>query len=91
MGFGSIWHWIIVLVIVLLLFGAGKIPRLMGDMAKGVKAFKQGLKDENEGAQGGTDAPAADKPKPIDAQGSQGAQATPGATPASDTKDAARH
>lgn len=47
-GFGSIWHWVIVLVIVLLLFGAGKLPRLMGDMAKGVKAFKQGLKDEDE-------------------------------------------
>jgi sec-independent protein translocase protein TatA len=47
-GFGSIWHWIIVLIIVLLLFGAGKLPRLMGDMAKGVKAFKQGLKDEDE-------------------------------------------
>jgi sec-independent protein translocase protein TatA len=87
MGFGSIWHWIIVLVIVLLLFGAGKIPRLMGDMAKGVKAFKQGLKEENEGAQGGTgggDAPPADKPKPIDSQAAQSA------APAAD-KDAARH
>ena len=48
MGFGSIWHWVIVLVVVLLLFGAGKIPRLMGDMAKGVKAFKEGLKDGDE-------------------------------------------
>jgi len=47
MGSFSIWHWLIVLIIVLLLFGgAGKIPKLMGDMAKGVKAFKQGLKDE---------------------------------------------
>lgn len=46
MGFSSIWHWVIVLVIVLLLFGAGKVPRLMGDLAKGVKAFKAGLKDE---------------------------------------------
>lgn len=46
MGFTSIWHWVIVLVIVLLLFGAGKIPRLMGDLAKGVKAFKSGLKEE---------------------------------------------
>jgi len=47
MGFGSIWHWVVVLIIVLLLFGAGKIPRLMGDLAKGVKAFKHGLKDED--------------------------------------------
>jgi sec-independent protein translocase protein TatA len=47
MGSMSIWHWLIVLVVVLLLFGAGKIPKLMGDMAKGVKAFKQGLNDMN--------------------------------------------
>lgn len=52
MGFTSIWHWVIVLVIVLLLFGAGKIPRLMGDLAKGVKAFKAGLKDEDAASEG---------------------------------------
>lgn len=50
MGGFSIWHWLIVLVIVLLLGGAGKIPRLMGDVAKGVKAFKQGLKEEGDEA-----------------------------------------
>jgi sec-independent protein translocase protein TatA len=48
MGGFSIWHWAILLVIVLLLFGAGKIPALAGDMAKGVKAFKSGLKDGEE-------------------------------------------
>jgi sec-independent protein translocase protein TatA len=48
MGFSSIWHWIIVLVVVLLLFGAGKIPRLMGDVAKGVKAFKKGMADDDD-------------------------------------------
>ncbi|WP_395459282.1 twin-arginine translocase TatA/TatE family subunit [Azospirillum melinis] len=48
MGSFSIWHWLIVLVIVLLLFGAGKLPNVMGDIAKGVKAFKAGLKDEDE-------------------------------------------
>ena len=48
MGSMSIWHWLIVLVVVLLLFGAGKIPKLMGDMAKGVTAFKKGLKDGDE-------------------------------------------
>ena len=51
MGSFSIWHWLIVLVIVLLLFGAGKIPKLMGDMAKGVKAFKKGLADEEDGGE----------------------------------------
>lgn len=48
MGSMSIWHWLILLVIVMLLFGAGKVPKLMGDMAKGVKAFKEGLKDIND-------------------------------------------
>tara|TARA_B100001013_G_C24267993_1_gene307665 strand:+ start:167 stop:367 length:201 start_codon:yes stop_codon:yes gene_type:complete len=42
----SIWQLLIVLVIVLLLFGRGKIPQLMGDMAKGVKAFKKGMTNE---------------------------------------------
>lgn len=68
-GFGSIWHWVIVLVIVLLLFGAGKLPRLMGDMAKGVKAFKAGLKDEDEAKAEEA------SPKPIDNQAQ--ANATP--------------
>ena len=44
----SIWQLVIVLVIVLLLFGRGKIPQLMGDMAKGVKAFKRGMTNEDE-------------------------------------------
>jgi len=58
MGSFSIWHWLVVLVIVLLLFGAGKIPKLMGDMAKGVTAFKKGLKDgEEEPAKPADDAP----------------------------------
>lgn len=46
MGMTSIWHWLILLVVVLLLFGAGKIPKLMGDMASGIKAFKKGMKDD---------------------------------------------
>ena len=46
MGSFSIWHWIIVLAIVLLLFGRGKIPELMGDVAKGIKSFKKGLADD---------------------------------------------
>ena len=47
MGAFSIWHWIIVLIIVLLLFGKGKIPTLMGDMAKGIKSFKKNMSDED--------------------------------------------
>ena len=44
----SIWQLLIVLVIVLLLFGRGKIPQLMGDMAKGIKSFKRGMIDEDK-------------------------------------------
>ncbi len=47
MGSLSIWHWLIVLVIVLLLFGRGKLPELMGDMAKGIKSFKKGMADDD--------------------------------------------
>lgn len=47
MGSFSVWHWLIVLAIVLLLFGAGKIPALMGDLAKGVKSFKKGLAEDD--------------------------------------------
>lgn len=47
MGSFSIWHWIIVLVVVLVLFGGGgKLSRLMGDAARGINAFKKGLKDD---------------------------------------------
>ena len=46
MGSFSIWHWLIVLVVVLLVFGRGKIPELMGDMAKGIKSFKKGMADD---------------------------------------------
>jgi sec-independent protein translocase protein TatA len=49
MGSFSIWHWMIVLVIVLLVFGRGKIPELMGDMAKGIKSFKKGMADDDSG------------------------------------------
>jgi sec-independent protein translocase protein TatA len=48
MGSFSIWHWIIVIVLVLLLFGRGKVSELMGDVAKGIKSFKKGMaEDEN--------------------------------------------
>jgi sec-independent protein translocase protein TatA len=46
MGSLSIWHWIIVIGVVLLLFGRGKISELMGDVAQGIKAFKKGMTEE---------------------------------------------
>ena len=54
MGTFSIWHWIIVLVVVLLLFGRGKIPELMGDVAKGIKSFKKGMADDETSDQSKT-------------------------------------
>lgn len=46
MGSVSIWHWVVVGIIVMLLFGRGKISDMMGDVAKGIKAFKKGMTDE---------------------------------------------
>ena len=49
MGSLSIWHWLIVLAVGLLLFGGkNKVSSLMGDFAKGIKAFKAGMKEEDE-------------------------------------------
>ena len=68
MGSMSLWHWIIVLAVVLLLFGGrGKISQLMGDFGKGLQAFKKGVgsQDEQQQGQGGQPGDAA---KPISAQ-----------------------
>ena len=49
MGSLSIWHWLILAVIVALLFGGkGKLSGIMGDAAKGIRAFKDGLKGEDD-------------------------------------------
>jgi sec-independent protein translocase protein TatA len=50
MGSLSIWHWIVVIAVVLLLFGRGKISDLMGDVAQGIKAFKKGMADDDKPA-----------------------------------------
>jgi len=47
----SIWHWIVVIAVVLLLFGRGKISDLMGDVAQGIKAFKKGMADDEKTAE----------------------------------------
>jgi sec-independent protein translocase protein TatA len=46
MGEFSIWHWLVVLLVVLLLFGSGKMSTLMGDFAKGIKAFRKHMADD---------------------------------------------
>jgi sec-independent protein translocase protein TatA len=52
MGSFSIWHWLIVIVVVMLLFGGrGKISGLMGDFAQGIKAFKKGMSEDEKTAE----------------------------------------
>ena len=46
MGSMSIWHWVVVGILVVLLFGRGKVSELMGDVAKGIKAFKKGMTED---------------------------------------------
>jgi sec-independent protein translocase protein TatA len=73
MGTFSIWHWLIVIVVIMLLFGRGKISELMGDVAKGVKSFKKGLADDDDET----------SPKPIEGN------ATPMANETTDEKSKA--
>ena len=58
MGFGSVWHWLLVILVLVLLFGVGKISGLMGDLAKGIKSFKK------EMAEGDSESEAAPAPEP---------------------------
>lgn len=46
MGSLSIWHWALVILVIVLLFGRGKISDLMGDVAKGIKSFKKGMQED---------------------------------------------
>ena len=86
MGSLSIWHWLIVLAVVLILFGGGgKISKLMGDFGKGLRSFKKGLNEEGEASKDGQPAqPSAQinaateaHPQPTTAQPAGGAQQTP--------------
>ena len=74
MGTFSIWHWLVVLAVVLVLFGGGgKISRLMGDLGKGLKSFKKGMKEEDTIDDAPTDA----TPKAINTDPSDTVDATP--------------
>ena len=57
MGSFSIWHWMVVLLVVLLLFGSGKVSNLMGDFAKGIKSFKKNM-GEDESMEASAERPA---------------------------------
>ncbi|AFI05462.1 twin-arginine translocase TatA/TatE family subunit [Helicobacter cetorum] len=60
-GFTSIWHWVIVLLVIVLLFGAKKIPELAKGLGSGIKNFKKAVKDDEEDL-------AKTEPKTLDAQ-----------------------
>ncbi len=73
MGGFSIWHWLVVGVLVMLLFGKGKFSGMMGDVAKGIKEFKKGMAEEDEPAKPtpqieSSVAPTADADKQTDKQ-----------------------
>jgi sec-independent protein translocase protein TatA len=74
MGFGSVWHWLLVVLVLVLLFGSGKISGLMGDLAKGIKSFKKEMSEDGAEAEAEaepepkviehrTEKPVADKPR----------------------------
>jgi sec-independent protein translocase protein TatA len=65
----GVWQVVLILVIVLIIFGAGKLPRVMGDVAKGIKNFKSGMATDAD-----KDAPAVDDKKPIDSVGDSAAK-----------------
>lgn len=50
MGGLSLWHWLVVGIVVLLLFGKGRFSDMMGDVAKGLKSFKKGMTEDEEAA-----------------------------------------
>ncbi len=58
MGIGSWWHWVLVLVVVLVVFGTKKLRNLGSDLGAAVKGFKDGIKsDEEKSAQAKTEIP----------------------------------
>lgn len=67
MGGFSLWHWLVVGIIILLLFGKGRFSDMMGDVAKGLKSFKKGLSEEDEAGAGTTTAAPPAQPR-IEAQ-----------------------
>jgi sec-independent protein translocase protein TatA len=85
MGGFSLWHWLIVGLVVLLLFGKGRFSDMMGDVAKGLKSFKKGMSEDEEAAAAAQRrieaAPAQPTPPPAAAS-----DPAPAATPAPDAE-----
>ncbi|WP_414713378.1 twin-arginine translocase TatA/TatE family subunit [Sphingomonas sp.] len=65
MGSFSIWHWLVVGIIIILLFGKGRFSDMMGDVAKGIKSFKKGMAEEDEPRATERRVEALDKPRTV--------------------------
>ena len=81
MGGLSIWHWLVVGVIILLLFGKGRFSEMMGDVAKGLKSFKKGMSEEE------TPAARSEPPRIVEAKPVEPAPAERSAAPAPAPED----
>ena len=85
MGSMSIWHWLIVGALALILFGGkGKISDLMGDVAKGIKSFKKGMAEDDDKAQ--QPAAPSEQPRTIDQQPAAPVAGAPQAAPAQNSQ-----
>jgi sec-independent protein translocase protein TatA len=78
MGGFSAWHWIIVALVILVLFGRGKISETMGDFGRGIKSFRKGLAEEDKPS-----TPPAASPPPAQIAPPADAPGAPAPTPAS--------
>lgn len=85
-GFGSIWHWVVVLLVIVLLFGAKKIPEVAKGLGSGIKNFKKALK-EDELEEELIEAEAEEKPKKVAAT-TKKASTTKAKTKTKSTKEA---
>ncbi len=81
MGSFSLWHWLVVIILVLLLFGRGRISDMMGDIGKGRNSFKQGMSDDdNAAAKPGEQRRIDDRPIDVTPEPRRTADPTPSST-----------
>ena len=92
MGSFGIWHWLIVGLVILLLFGKGRFSDMMGDVAKGLKSFKKGMSEDEQAAEqrrlSGERAPDPAAPATPAPSAAAPAEPTPAPTPEADRRQA---
>ena len=92
MGSLSIWHWLLVIGVAVLLFGGkGKISSVMGDFAKGIKAFKSGMKEPEEETPPNPPPQVTPPAQPQAGAGTGSSAATPGPQPAATAERPREH